>query len=143
MKEYTFFEYESHEALHISDREKKIISGIVKTIQDEICRNIDIYSQDLIVSHIEILLNYCKRFYGRQFITRTQSAGDVLTRFETYLKNYFDSEKPKTKGLPSVKECAFEMGYSVNYFSDLLKKETGKTAQEHIHSCMIERAKTI
>jgi len=143
MNDYSFFSYDVHEALHISDKEKGITTGIVHAIEDEFSQNIDDFSQDLIVSHIELLLNYCKRFYSRQFITRAKVNKDVVSRFEEYLTEYFDSDKPETAGLPSVKQCAFEMGYSPNYLSDLLKKETGKNAQEHIHFHLIDRAKTL
>lgn len=143
MREYTFFSYDSHEALHLSEQEKQTVTNIVTTIKHEYSQNIDIYSQDVIISSLELLLNYCKRFYGRQFITRTHVNKDVVIRFEELLKNYFDSDKPESQGLPTVKYCADEMGYSPNYLSDLLKKETGKNTQEHIHFYLIEKAKTL
>jgi len=143
MNEYTFFGYDSHEGLHLSDQEKQTASDIVKAIKDEFSQNLDVHSQDLIVSNIELLLNYCKRFYGRQFITRTNLYKDVVIRFEEFLKTYFDSDKPESQGLPSVKYCAQEMRYSPNYLSDLLKKETGKTTQEHIHFHLVEKAKIL
>lgn len=141
INEYTFFSYDSHEALHLSDQERQIITGIVKAIKDEYSQNIDVFSQDLIISNLELLLNYCKRFYGRQFITRTNVYKDVVIRFEEFLKSYFSSDKPESQGLPSVKYCAQKMCYSPNYLSDLLKKETGKNTQEHIHFYLIEKAK--
>jgi AraC-like DNA-binding protein len=141
MNEYTFFSYDSHEALHVSDQERQTATNIVNTIRNEYTQNLDIHSQDLIISNLELLLNYCKRFYGRQFITRTNINKDVVIRFEEFLKSYFDSDKPESQGLPSVKYCAQEMGYSPNYLSDLLKKETGKNTQEHIHFYLIEKAK--
>lgn len=143
MHEYSFFSYESHEALHLSDAERQTVTGIVKAIEHEYRQNIDVFSHELIISNIELLLNHCKRFYGRQFITRTNANKDVVARFESFLKTYFESDKPETAGLPSVKYCAREMGYSPNYLSDLLRKETGKNAQEHIHFCLIEKAKTM
>jgi AraC family transcriptional regulator, transcriptional activator of pobA len=143
MNEYSFFSYDSHEALHVSEAERETVTNIVRAIRDEYSKNIDVYSQDLIVSNIELLLNHSKRFYGRQFITRTSANKDVLTKFEEYLKDYFDSDDLETKGLPSVKACAEAMGYSPNYLSDLLKKETGKNAQEHIHFYLIEQAKNL
>lgn len=143
MKEYTFFSYEANEALHLSHLEKQKITGIVETIEHEFSQNMDIYSQDLIISNLEVLLNYCKRFYGRQFLTRSHVNKDVISRFEAFLKDYFESGKPETKGLPSVKYCAQEMDYSTNYLSDLLKKETGKNTQEHIHFHLIEKAKNL
>lgn len=143
MKEYTFFSYDANEALHLSDKEKQTITTVIEKINEEINQNIDVYSQDLIISHIELLLNYCKRFYGRQFITRTNINKDTVSKFEEFLNEYFDSDKPKNDGLPSVKACAMEIGYSANYLSDLLKKETGKNTQEHIHFHLIEKAKNM
>jgi AraC-like DNA-binding protein len=140
---YWFFSYEANEALHLSDQEKQKITAIVETIEHEYSQNIDVYSQELIISNIELLLNYCKRFYGRQFLTRSHVNKDVISRFEAFLKNYFDSGRPETEGLPTVKYCAREMDYSTNYLSDLLKKETGKNTQEHIHFHLIEKAKTM
>ncbi len=143
MKEYTFFSYDSNEALHLSDGEKQTVTSIVKTIEKEYSQNIDIYSQELIISNLELLLNYCKRFYGRQFITRTNVNKDMVIKFEEFLQSYFDSDKLQSQGLPSVKRCAEEMGYSPNYLSDLLKKETGKNTQDHIYFYLIEKAKTM
>ncbi|MHB8128968.1 MAG: helix-turn-helix domain-containing protein, partial [Mobilitalea sp.] len=125
------------------DQEKQTVTDIVRAIKDEYSQNLDIHSQDLIISNLELLLNYCNRFYGRQFITRTYVYKDVVIRFEEFLKTYFDSYKPESLGLPSVKYCAQEMCYSPNYLSDLLKKETGKTAQEHIHFYLVEKAKIL
>jgi len=143
MNDYTFFSYDSHEALHLSDQERQTVTKLAKAIENEYSQNIDVHSQELIISNLELLLNYCKRFYGRQFITRTNANKDVVVRFEELLKSYFDSDKPESQGLPSVKYCAQEMGYSPNYLSDLLKKETGKNTQEHIHFYLIEKAKTM
>ncbi len=143
VNQYTFFSYDSNEALHLSDQEKIKITAIVNEIKNEFSQNIDVFSQDLIVSYVELLLNHCKRFYGRQFITRAKVNKEVVVRFEDFLKYYFASAKPESDGLPSVKYCALEMGYSPNYLSDLLKKETGKNTQEHIHFYMIEKAKNM
>ncbi|WP_127581639.1 helix-turn-helix domain-containing protein [Paenibacillus koleovorans] len=143
MNEYTFFTYNSNEALHLSDQEKQKVTEVVYDINHEISQNTDEFSQDLIHSYLELLLSYCKRFYGRQFITRTKVNKEEILRFEEILKNYFDSDKLKTSGLPSVKFLAQEIGYSPNYLSDLLKKETGKNTQEHIHFYLIERAKSM
>lgn len=141
INQYTFFSYESKEALHLSDEEKIKITGIVNEIRNEFNQNIDDFSQDLIVSFVELLLNYCKRFYGRQFITRAKVHKEAILRFEELLKDYFDSTQPELDGLLSVKFCAYKMGYSPNYLSDLIKKETGKNTQEHIYYYMIEKAK--
>lgn len=143
MSEYTFFSYDVHEALHLSEEEKKVITGIAHQIREEYSRNIDVYTQDLIVSQLEVLLNYASRFYGRQFITRTNHNSDLVSRFESFLGRYFDSEKPKELGLPTVKNCAETLGMSPDYLSDMLKQETGKNAQEHIHFVLIDRAKTL
>ncbi|MCT4620761.1 MAG: helix-turn-helix domain-containing protein [Marinisporobacter sp.] len=143
MEEFTFFSYDVNEALHLSEKEKQIITNIVDTIKTEFSQNIDVYSQDLIVSNIEVLLNYSKRFYGRQFITRTTANKDVISRFDKLMRDHFNSKSLEEKGIPSVKYLAKEMGYSTNYLSDLLKKETGKNAQEHIHLYLVEKAKTL
>lgn len=143
MDEFTFFSYDVNEALHLSEKEREIITNIIKTIENEFSQNIDVYSQDLIVSNIEVLLNYSKRFYGRQFITRTTANKDVISRFDALLRNYFNSLDLEEKGIPSVKYLANEMGYSANYLSDMLRKETGKNTQEHIHLHLIEKAKML
>lgn len=143
INEYAFFYYDSNEALHVSNQERVIITDIAKAIKYEYSQNIDEYSKELIVSNIELLLNYCKRFYSRQMITRTNVTKDIVNQFEKLLKSYFDSQQPKSYGLPSVKFCSQEMGYSTNYLSDLLKKETGKNTKEHIQFYLIEKAKVM
>lgn len=105
--------------------------------------NIDHYSQDLIVSNIELLLNYCRRFYGRQFITRNNQNKDIVVRFEEFITDYFNSNNLRNNGIPTVRFCAEAMNLSPNYFSDLLKSETGKNTQEHIHYFLLEKAKTL
>jgi AraC family transcriptional activator of pobA len=143
MRGYTFFDYDSHEALHLSEEERATVTNIGRAMRNEYSKNLDVYSRDLIVSNLELLCNHCLRFYGRQFITRTSVNQDVVSRFEKYIKTYLDSADLESKGLPSVKECAREMGYSTNYLSDLLRKETGKSTQEHIHFHLIEKAKDL
>jgi AraC-like DNA-binding protein len=143
MKEYTFFSYEMNEALHLSDKEKQILFDCVLKIETELQENIDVHSQTLIVSNIELLLNYCARYYGRQFITRKNSNSTTVQRIERLLQDYFKSEKLKEKGLPTVKYLADEVHLSASYLSDLLKKETGMNAQDHIHYYLIEEAKSI
>lgn len=138
---YTFFEYQSDEALHVSEMEKKIVMDCFEKIDHELRQGIDKHSKTLIVSYIELLLNYCIRFYDRQFITRDHVNRGVLEKFETLLNAYFASDKPQTIGLPSVAYCAGEMCLSANYFGDLIKKETGKTAQEYIQHKLIDVAK--
>ena len=139
---YSFFSYEVNEALHISDEEKNTINGLRDKIVQEYSQNIDRQSQKLIVTSLELLLDYCTRYYNRQFFTRENLNKDIVSRFETLLKTYYESNKPLKQGLPSVKYCGEALNMSPNYFSDLLKKETGRNAQDHIHFYVIERAKT-
>ncbi|MCT4639155.1 MAG: helix-turn-helix domain-containing protein [Bacteroidales bacterium] len=141
IKDYSFFSYDINEALHLSDKEKNTLYAVVKTIQEEFTANLDTYSNDLIISNIEVLLNYCKRFYGRQFITRRHHNRGVVSEFEKLISDYFESDKVKLNGLPSVKYCAEKLHLSPNYLGDLLKQEIGKSAIEHIHYHLIERAK--
>lgn len=143
ISEYTFFAYSENEALHLSEQEKQTLLSIFKQIQNAYNTNIDQYSHELIVSNIEVLLNYCKRFFGRQFITRTNQNKDIIMRFEKFISAYFSSNNPFPKKLPTVKFCADAMKLSPNYFSDLLKSETGKNTQEHIHYYLIEKAKDL
>lgn len=140
--DYSFFSYDVNEALHLSDLEKKSIGEIVNKIQQEVAQNIDKHSQKLIISNIELLLDYCTRHYDRQFYTRTNQSSDFVSKFERYLKEYFNSDQPSERGIPTVKSCGEYMSMSSNYLSDLLKKETGQNAQEHIHNALINRAKT-
>lgn len=141
IQDYTFFGYESNEALHVSERERKIVLDCFSKIEYELEHAIDKHSKRLIVSNIETLLNYCIRFYDRQFITRENVHKGVLERFEHLLNGYFHSEKPHSLGLPSVAWCAGELNLSSGYFGDLIKKETGKTAQEYIQAKVIDVAK--
>jgi len=139
--DYSFFGYQSNEALHLSKMERQMILEGFSKIQYELLHPIDKHSKRLIVSNIELLLDYCVRFYDRQFITRDIVNKGSLERFEDLLNDYFVSEKPHTVGLPSVAYCAKELNLSANYFGDLVKKETGKTAQEYIQSKVIDVAK--
>ncbi|MES2111252.1 MAG: helix-turn-helix transcriptional regulator [Bacteroidota bacterium] len=139
MKDYTFLTYEVSEALHLSEKEKQILYDCVQKIEAELQENIDVHSQSIIVSGIEMLLNYCSRFYGRQFITRKSSNNAVVAQVEKVLTAYFRNSHA---GLPTVKYLADKVNLSPNYLSDLLKKETGKNAQDHIHYHVIEEAKT-
>ncbi|MDP4812156.1 MAG: helix-turn-helix transcriptional regulator [Saprospiraceae bacterium] len=141
IKEYTFFSYEINEALHLSDKEKQTLWDCVDKLENELSENIDLHSQTLITSNIELLLNYCARYYDRQFITRKKVNTNLLTKFETILNSYFNSNDQQYKKLPSVKYFAELLFLSPNYLSDLLKKETGKTAQEYLHYYLIEEAK--
>lgn len=141
IKKYSFFAYQSNEALHLSDKEQRIITDIVEKIDFELNQNIDNHTQQLIVSNIELLLNYFLRFYDRQFITRSKPNKDILIRLEEHLDAYFKSDDLELKGVPSVKNCAAYLNLSPNYLSDLLRKETGKNTQEHIHLKLIEESK--
>lgn len=141
MKEYTFFSYEANEALHMSDREREIVINCFLGIREELEHAIDKHSRSIITANIEVFLNHCVRFYDRQFITRKDVNKDILTRFEDLLVNYFDSEAPEIYGLPSVAYCADKLHLSANYFGDLIKKETGKSAQEYIQLTVINQVK--
>lgn len=141
IKEYSFFSYEVNEALHLSERERVTFIDCLVKIQEELQHSIDRLSRRLITNNIELLLNYCLRFYERQFITRQDVNRDILARFEVLLDNYFAGEDVLQKGLPTVKYCASELCLSTNYFGDLIKKETGKTALEWIQSKIIDIAK--
>lgn len=139
---YSFFSYDVNEALHLSEEERKTIEELLDKIVKEYSQNLDRHSQNLIISNIELLLDYCTRFYDRQFYTRTNLNVDIVSRFENLLKQHYDVRANHSEiSLPSVKFCANELNLSPNYLSDLLKKETGKTAQEHIHLFVIEKAK--
>lgn len=139
---YSFFDYDAHEALHLSDDEKSSIQNIVALIQKEISSNIDRHSQELIVSNIKLVLDYCTRYFDRQFYTRTNLNQDVVTEFEKVLKEYYGSDKPMELGVPTVSYLGKEMGMSPYYLSDLLKKETGRNTIEHIHFYIIDKAKS-
>jgi AraC family transcriptional regulator, transcriptional activator of pobA len=141
IKDYSFFSYDVHEALHVSEKEMQIVLENFNKIQYELQHSIDKHSKRLIVSNIELLLNYCIRFYDRQFITRSNVNSDVLSRFEKMLNEYFGSENPQSIGIPTVAYFAEQFHLSANYFGDLIKKETGKTAQEYIQWTIIEAAK--
>lgn len=141
LNDYHFFSYQTNEALHLSSKERQLILDLFSKVNSELQRSIDKHSKKLIASTIELLLNYCDRFYDRQFITRETINKGVLENFEDLLNGYFKSEKPYVIGLPSVAYCAEELNFSANYFGDLIKKETGKTAQEFIQEKIIDVAK--
>jgi AraC-like DNA-binding protein len=143
IKDYSFFSYDMSESLHLSDKEKNTLYSLVQTIKDEFSANLDNCSHDLIISNIETLLNYCKRFYSRQFITRSHHNKGVAYQFQKLVSNYISSEQVKLEGLPTVKYCADKLNLSPNYLGDLLKQETGKSAIEHIHYHLIEKAKSL
>ncbi|MEL6536595.1 MAG: helix-turn-helix transcriptional regulator [Bacteroidota bacterium] len=141
MNKYSFFQYDANEALHISDKERVAIEGLLDKIVQEYSQTLDRHSQSLILSNIELFLDYCLRFYDRQFFSRTNLNTDIISKFERFLLSYYDSEQTNQKGIPTVDFCAKQLNFSPNYLSDLLKKETGKTALEHIHYFLIEKAK--
>lgn len=141
IKNYTFFSYEANEALHLSEKERQIVLDCLNKIDYELKQAIDKHSKTLIANNIELLLNYCMRFYDRQFITRSHVNSDILVRFERLLDDYFQSEMSQTIGLPTVKYCADNIHLSPNYLGDLIKKETGKSPQEHIQLKLMGIAK--
>ncbi|MCT4581167.1 MAG: helix-turn-helix domain-containing protein [Flavobacteriales bacterium] len=138
---FPFFDYACNESLHLSKGERETITEITYKIKEEYSNNIDMHSQTLIIANIELLLNYCIRFYDRQFYTRTNFNKDLVSVFEQLLKTYYKTEKQLKIGLPTVQYCANEMGMSPKYLSELLRKETGKSTQDHIHSYIVEMAK--
>ena len=141
IKQYSFFSYASAEALHLSEEEKGIFMDCLEKIEMELQHPIDKHSKRLISRNIELLLDYCMRFYERQFTTREASNKDIIVRFEQLLDEYFDGQTPQEEGLPTVKYFAERVFLSPNYFGDLVKKETGKSAQEYIQLKVIDIAK--
>jgi AraC family transcriptional regulator, transcriptional activator of pobA len=141
IKDYHFFSYDAAEALHLSDKERNIVLECFQKIRYELEQSIDRHSRPLIISNIELFLKYCVRFYDRQFITREAVHKDYLFGFEQLLDEYFQSDKPQTLGLPTVNWCAGQLHLSPKYFGDLIKKETGKSAQEYIQDKVIDLAK--
>ena len=140
--DYTFFNYSMNEALQISDEEKQSLTEVANKIETEISQNMDRYTQDLILHHLDTILKYSNRYYDRQFFTRRNFNQDFIVRFEQYLKEYFASHLLKEIGSPTVKQCGEALHMSGHYLSDMLKNETGKSAKEHILLHLIEKAKT-
>lgn len=141
IKQYSFFSYEVNEALHLSEKERQIVIDCFDKIRMELNHGIDKHSKILIAKNIELLLDYCMRFYERQFITRSKTNKDILTQFENLLDNYFLEKNAEDNGFPTVKYFADKVCLSPNYFGDLIKKETGKSAQQHILFKLISLAK--
>lgn len=141
IKRYEFFDYATHEALFLSDKEEGTLNGIVQDIRQEYHANIDTFSRNILVSQIEVLLNYADRFYHRQFITRTISHCNILSRLETLLADYFNGDALANNGLPTVQYVAESLHVSPNYLSSLLKVRTGQSTQQHIHNTLISLAK--
>jgi AraC family transcriptional activator of pobA len=141
IKQYGFFSYSVNEALHLSDKEKETIISIFKNIDEELQNRIDDFSQDVIISQIETLLNYSNRFYKRQFITRRSANNNLLEKLEEILDDYFQSQKPLTQGIPTVQFLSEALNISPSYLSDMLRSLTGQNAQQHIHNKLIDKAK--
>ncbi|HKC67261.1 MAG TPA: helix-turn-helix transcriptional regulator [Bacteroidia bacterium] len=141
MKQYEFFDYSVNEALFLSDKEEVMINNIIQNIQQEYHSNIDKFSQNIIISQIETLLNYSERFYQRQFITRKITNHQILGKLDELLNNYFNDESIITKGLPTVHDIADKLNVSSSYLTGLLKVLTGQSTQQHIHNRLIEKAK--
>ncbi|RXG11530.1 helix-turn-helix protein [Leeuwenhoekiella aestuarii] len=141
IKQYEYFEYSANEALMISEKEEKTIVGIIEHIQQEYHANIDNFSQDIIIAHLETLLNYADRFYHRQFLKHKKVNHQILERFEKLMLDYFRDVALTQKGLPTVQYISEELNVSVSYLSRLLKTLTGQSTQQHIHDMLIEKAK--
>lgn len=138
---YTFFNYEVNEALHLSEKEQNILSGLVRLMEDEISERIDNHSQQVLVSNLELMLSYAQRFYERQFNTRSPQHSSVVSKVESLLKNYYQTHDFLEKGQPTIEYLANECHLSPHYLSDLLRKETGRSAKEHINDYLVEKAK--
>jgi len=141
ISKYSFFQYDSNEALHVSEKEKNSLEDLLEKIVQEYSQMLDRHSQHLIISNIELFLDYCLRFYDRQFFSRANLNTNTISKFERFLINYYDSGQANQNGIPSVEHCAKQLNLSPNYLSDLLRRETGKTTLEHIHYFLIEKAK--
>ena len=141
IKQYSFFSYEVNEALHVSEEERQIIIDCLDKVRIELSHAIDKHSKTLIAKNIELLLDYCMRFYERQFNTRSKVNKDILVQFENLLDDYFQGKNAESNGYPTVKYFADKVFLSPNYFGDLIKKETGQTAQQYILSKLISLAK--
>ena len=144
IKEYSFFDYRINEALHMSDEEHETFVSLLLQIRNEIENNKrDDFQNTIIIAYLEVLLNYCRRFYNRQFLTRKLENTDLLKKFESLLREYFDDGKQLSLGIPTVQYCADKLCVSANYFGDLIKKSTGETASSYIRSYIIQQAKNL
>ena len=143
IKSYGYFSYAVNEALHLSEKEEAMVTATMKNIEQEYLSTIDTYSQDVMISHIELLINYSNRFYNRQFLTRKNASNDLLVKLETMLTDYFNSDKVKELGLPTVQYLSAHLNISPNYLSDMLRSLTGQSTQQHIHDKLIEKAKEL
>ncbi|MDF2515133.1 MAG: AraC family transcriptional regulator [Sphingobacterium sp.] len=143
IKEYGYFSYTTNEALHLSEKEEKTIFDIIANIEQEISINMDSFTQDLLVSNLDLLLKYCDRYYNRQFLTRKKVNSDLLSKLELLLDDYFKNDKLTINGIPSVHSIADQLHLSANYLSDMLRVQTGQTTQQHIQNRVIEKAKEL
>lgn len=143
VKNYGYFSYSINEALHLSEQEEKMIKEIMDNIKHETEMNIDAFTQDLLVSNIDLLLKYCDRFYNRQFLTRKKVNNDLLGKLEVLLDDCFRNDKLAMEGIPTVQFIAQELNLSPNYLSDMLRTYTGRTTQQHIQDRLIEKAKVL
>ncbi|UYQ95525.1 helix-turn-helix domain-containing protein [Chitinophaga horti] len=143
IKEYAFFSYAVHEALHLSAEEEETVINIMKMLQAESAKNIDGFTEPVIISYIDLLLSYADRFYNRQFITRKTLNSDLLSRFEALLNDYFDHPEQQEMPLPTVHYFTDRLHFSPNYLSNLLNSLTGKSTQQHIQDKLIEKAKEL
>ncbi|MCP1250746.1 MULTISPECIES: helix-turn-helix domain-containing protein [Elizabethkingia] len=143
IREYGYFSYTANEALHLSEKEEKSIMDIIHNIEQEIDANMDSFTQDLLVSNLDLLLKYCDRFYNRQFLTRKKANNDLLSKLETLLDDYFKNDRQIVSGIPTVNFIAEQLHLSANYLSDMLRVQTGQTTQQHIQNRLIEKAKEL
>ncbi|NIG54014.1 AraC family transcriptional regulator [Chitinophaga sp. Cy-1792] len=143
MKQYRFFSYELSEALHLSDKEKSIITDLFRQIENELQTSIDAFSQDLLISYIELLLNYSNRFYNRQFLTRKVANNDLLDKVDQLLTHYLDDGEAQRSGLPTVQFLAQQLHMSPDYLSDMLRVYTGQSTQQHIQQKLMEKAREL
>ena len=141
IKEYSFFDYRVNEALHMTDEEHDILVSLMRQMREELGKRPDELQNAIIVSYIELALNFCQRFYNRQFVTRKIENADILVRFDQLLREYFEDKLQLTLGLPTVQYCADRLCMSPNYFGDVIKKTTGNTASNHIRQFVIQLAK--
>ncbi|MGE8431184.1 helix-turn-helix domain-containing protein [Chryseobacterium joostei] len=143
VKDYGFFSYTANEALYLSEKEEKSIMDIIDNVEQEIEANMDSFTQDLLVSNLDLLLKYCDRFYNRQFLTRKKVNNDLLSKLENLLNNYFRNDELVLNGIPTVHFIAEQLSLSANYLSDMLRVQTGQTTQQHIQNKLIEKAKEL
>lgn len=143
IKDYGFFSYTANEALFLSEKEEKSIMDIIDNVGQEINANMDSFTQDLLVSNLDLLLKYCDRFYNRQFLTRKKVNNDLLSKLENLLDEYFKNDQLTVNGIPTVHFVAEKLNLSANYLSDMLRVQTGQTTQQHIQNRLIEKAKEL